>query len=319
MIPAYNPDHQLVLLVKGLLQIGDMELIVVNDGSAAAADPFFTAVRELFHVYGRGIVIDHKENMGKGAAIKTAVEYCRKNEGFRNMVFASVDADGQHSIKDIIRILDVAEQAEHEDAKRVLVLGCRQFAGEVPFRSRFGNYLTKLLFRLITGATVSDTQTGLRAFSRTMLDFLANIPGDRYEYEMNVLLHGIKEGVKMEEIWIDTVYLDDNRSSHFRVVRDSFKIYACLLRFIGSSLCGFCVDYILYVFQMSSGSARTLGKYAALALAIWLINTFVLSVLTLQLEIGRMAAKLICEIFLFSVSFLVQRNVIFRVLGTVRK
>jgi hypothetical protein len=87
-----------------------------------------------------------------------------------------------------------------------------------------------------TGQPVRDTQTGLRAYPASLLDWLDSVPGERFEYEMNVLLHAARAGHPIEQLAIMTTYVDDNSGSHFSSVTDSARVYGQLPRFAMSSL-----------------------------------------------------------------------------------
>lgn len=101
---------------------------------------------------------------------------------------------------------------------------------------------------MVTGVSVSDTQTGMRAFSSKLLEFMVNIPGERYEYEMNVLVACAKEGISIIELPIQTIYHDKGNScSHFRKVRDSIRIYGQLFKFSFVSFSSFLLDCGLFV------------------------------------------------------------------------
>ena len=91
----------------------------------------------------------------------------------------------------------------------------------MPLRSNFGNHVTRFVFYVTTGCKLHDTQTGLRAFQDTLIPKLLMIPGERYEYEMNVLMYFAKSKEKIIEEWIETVYLEKNESSHFNPIKDS--------------------------------------------------------------------------------------------------
>ena len=93
-------------------------------------------------------------NQGKGQALKTAFTYIQEQNIYGTVVTA--DADGQHKVWDIFRTANKASENPNK-----LILGVRAFSGKVPLRSRFGNSLTKALFKLQTGVGVTDTQTGL--------------------------------------------------------------------------------------------------------------------------------------------------------------
>ena len=216
LIPAYQPDDKLVALVARL-RAAFAHVVVVDDGSTEGR-AVFDAIRAQVDA-----VLVHAVNRGKGAALKTGFAWIRANQsGTKGVVTA--DADGQHTVADITRVAEAV--AEHPGG---LVLGVRRFNGHVPFRSRFGNYWTMGFFWLITGLAVKDTQTGLRGIPRDLLDRVANLPGDRYEYEMRMLVDARLHPQKPRQIPIETVYLDGNKSSHFRPLRDTILTQKALL------------------------------------------------------------------------------------------
>ena len=240
LIPAYKPNIQLLEFVKGIEEHG-MDCLIVNDGSGEE-------YLSLFHKIERETearVLSFPENRGKGAALKAGLEYLQKeNAGLQgDFTLITLDADGQHLLKDALNLLSVAEEK-----KDTLILGSRTQSKDSPLRSRIGNGITKEVFHLCTGVEVKDTQTGMRAFSGKMIPEMLDIPGERYEYEMNVLLYLAKEGVPVEEVPIETVYINDNAESHFDTVKDSYRIYKQILKFSASSLVSFLADFLLYSF-----------------------------------------------------------------------
>lgn len=239
IIPAYRPDERLWRLATEVLDEG-YRLIVVDDGGGETYLPIFEGLDE------RAIILRHPENRGKGAAIKTALAHIRDlTAGYdpaNPPLVGVMDADGQHLTADMARVF--AGAAEHPDR---LTLGVRVVGKEMPFRSRFGNGITRAVFRMLTGAKVSDTQTGLRAHSVALIPELLSVEGDRYEYEMAVLARIAHRHIGFYEVPIATLYEDrQNSTSHFRVIRDSARIYGTLLKFAGSSLISFLVDYGLF-------------------------------------------------------------------------
>jgi putative flippase GtrA len=223
-------------------------------------------------------------------------------------------------------------------------MGCRKFTGNIPARSKFGNEITKKVFSLASGVKVSDTQTGLRGFSNEMIPFLLEVSGDRYEYEMNMLLECAKEKIQFFEVPIETVYIDSNESSHFNPIKDSVRIYKDILKFSCSSLLSFFVDYILYsvlllltdnlkvsnigarvvsscfnftmnkryVFRSKESILKTAVKYFALAACILAANTVLLELCTSYLIHNRFIAKILIEILLFFISWTVQKSFVFK-------
>jgi glycosyltransferase involved in cell wall biosynthesis len=213
VLPVYRPGPHLPELVR---ELGDATVVVVDDGSGADADGVLDAAA------GPGrTVLRHPTNRGKGVAIKTALTHV--TEAFPGHDVVTADADGQHATADIARV------AGRVGATGRIVLGVRSFDNDVPARSRFGNTLTRALFRAATGRDVRDTQTGLRGYPAALLPWLLTIPGERFEYEMNVLLRAAREGRPVEQETIATTYLADNASSHFGSLSDSVRIYRPLV------------------------------------------------------------------------------------------
>ena len=239
IVPSLNPDEKLKRTIDSLLSVGFTDIICINDGSREDCLAFFPEESECI------TRLTHEVNRGKGAALKTAFAYIQKNRP--NSVGAvTVDGDGQHAAADVLRCAE-----EMIRAKDQIILGCRDFSEpQVPKKSRYGNRITSFVFRFLCGLKISDTQTGLRAFpARYYTDMLA-VSGDRYEYETNMLLEMKARKIPYGEVKIETVYIEENRTSHFRPFRDSYRIYSLIFKFtlgqfakyVLSSLASFLVD-----------------------------------------------------------------------------
>ena len=236
IIPSLNPDEKLCGVVTSLLSLGFEDIVVVNDGSDEEHIKNFPSSEEFPTV----TLLQHRVNKGKGAALKTAFSFIIVNRP-KTKTVVTVDGDGQHRAQDVLACcIKSAETGS-------LVLGVRDFSlSHVPARSRFGNKTTSLVFRLACGMKISDTQTGLRAIPAEHLNDMLTIEGDRFEYETNMLLNLKKLGIKMSEQTIETVYIEENKTSHFRPVRDSLKIYSLILKFIASSAVAAGLDHLLF-------------------------------------------------------------------------
>jgi len=221
LIPSLNPDEKLIDYIDRLAAHGFDRIIVVNDGSSADYDSFF----EQAAAYDACTVLRHEVNRGKGAALKTGMRYYLENFAGCDGIVTG-DADGQHSLEDTAKLAEML--AAGTDA---LILGSRDFNSKnVPPRSRFGNKTTSTVFKLTHGKWLSDTQTGLRAIPDRLVKLFSEIDGERYEYEMNMLIECADRGIPIEEQTIETIYIDDNSGSHFHAVRDSIRIYRIILR-----------------------------------------------------------------------------------------
>lgn len=242
IIPAYKPDGRLPPYVEALERAGVGKIVIVDDGSGDAFSPLFDQLPE----DGVCHVIRYEPNGGKGVALKRGMAYVQEDCPEQDIVITA-DSDGQHTVADVLRMAE--SLAENSDG---LLLGSRDFSQEhVPPKSRMGNRITSVVFRLLYGCWVGDTQTGLRGFARELLPTMIAVKGDRYEYEMNVLIECAALKLPMRPLPIETVYENNNEGSHFRAFRDSARIYGVIFggffRFIGSSLASFLLDYGLYL------------------------------------------------------------------------
>ncbi len=219
IIPAFNPDMDVLTALVEKVRTFDVErVIVVNDGSREKDLPAFESLACEPQVK----VLYHSENLGKGAALKTGFSHLLKYRIPCSGVI-TMDADGQHLPEDVERI--VSQSAQTPDA---FILGVRQFKEAVPLKSLLGNRITYLMFRGLTGRSVSDTQTGLRAIPAGYLEKVCSLDSDRYAYELEMLLTLIQDEVPVVEVPIKTVYVDNNAMTSFRPIADSYLIYRTL-------------------------------------------------------------------------------------------
>ena len=240
LIPAYNPDEKLLALLPKLKERFG-RIVLVNDGSTSGLDIF-----EKAKPFVEKILV-HPVNRGKGAAIKTGLDYIGPDSDV-----ITVDADGQHTPVDVARI--AKGLLFHRGG---LVLGVRDFSGKVPFRSLFGNFWTRWFFFLMTGLMIRDTQTGLRGIPASLVGRVARIPGDRYEYEMAMLADAKYHDEKPLQIPITTVYIEGNATSHFNPLLDTIRIYRRLLQYCLSSILAFLVDNIVFAVTIAYLAAKT--------------------------------------------------------------
>ncbi len=237
LIPSLEPDQRLPAYASALLEKGFSSLVIVDDGSGAKYQPIFDRLAAMVGV----TVLHHRANLGKGAALKTGYRHIQQHmPGIAGVITA--DSDGQHTVEDCWKLAQALCQGKDE-----MYLGSRDFSLEhVPPKSRYGNRITSLVFRLFYGQWLPDTQTGLRAFPAGRLDFMQQIAGDRFEYEMNVLIACARDGMPMVPVTIETIYENENAGTHFHPIRDSYRIYKVILgnfiRFMGSSLISFLID-----------------------------------------------------------------------------
>ena len=250
IIPSLNPDEKLKKTVQGLINVGFTDIVLINDGSKAECEQNFPSPEE----YPCCTVINHWINRGKGAGLKTAFAYVRKTRPEALGVVA-VDGDGQHRPEDVL----ACAMRMLEENK--IVLGARNFnLPGIPARSVFGNKMTSFVFKYLCGIKITDTQTGLRAIPIEYLDTLMAVKGDRFEYETNMLLAFKDNDIPFTENSIETVYIEENKTSHFNPLRDSFMIYKQIFGYAFSSLSATAIDlalFTLFSFLFLSGFSET--------------------------------------------------------------
>ena len=210
LIPAYKPDELMIELLTDLKKEG-FDIVVVNDGSGDEYLKIFEEAKRY------ALVLNQPQNMGKGAALRFGFSYINLNQNNHKYVI-TCDCDGQHSVKDIVRINDRLNETND------VVFGCRKFDKSVPKRSRTGNFMSRLNRTLITKDYIGDDQCGLRGFPINMIFNLVSLQGDHYEYEMNVVCTLQIKKYPIEELPIETIYLNNNASSHFKPNLDTFRI-----------------------------------------------------------------------------------------------
>lgn len=261
VIPALEPPQKFYDYLRELTAVEQIKVIVIDDGSGEAYRPFFQSVE----AFDNCVVLTHPENKGKGQALKTAFTYLEKLKLHENSIVCA-DCDGQHTIKDILRMAE--EVQEHPGS---MVLGERQFDREdIPWKSRFGNRVSSFFFWLSGGLWVKDTQTGLRAFDESLLPFLLEVPGERFEYEMQALKCCLEQHVPIHMIDIETIYENENQGTHFHPIKDSIRVMSVLFRQLASFLLssfGSAVFDLALFFIFLHGVYRILGVPQAFIIA----------------------------------------------------
>ncbi len=334
LIPAYQPAESLVEFVRTLLDRGFPQVIVVDDGSDPACAGTFAAITALTGA----TVLHHAINLGKGAAIKSGLNYaCVHWPDSPGVV--TIDADGQHGVDDSLKV-SARLQAEPDR----LVVGARSFDGDVPLRSRFGNSLTRVLFRVLVGVPLSDTQSGLRGIPRALALKLLLVPAQRYEFELDMLLLCKQLGIAIVEEPILTIYLENNKSSHFNPILDSAKIYFSLLRFSMSSVIAAVIDNSIFITLIGLGWAifpgqvasrsisgitnylmirnfvffsdeqhrKSLPKYIITVVVLGFFSYGMIIFMSEQFDVSVLLAKILAETIIYLANFVIQRDLIFR-------
>lgn len=349
IIPSLDPDNKLLHLLKDLKDSGYKHIFVVNDGSGEGYTEYYQKAVTDYDC----VLLTHQVNWGKGRALKTAFNHILTDyPAIKSVV--TVDSDGQHRIEDIEKCYQAS--IENEGA---LIMGCRNFSketGDIPFRSRFGNVMTCKVLKMFCGISLSDTQTGLRGISRSLMKKFLTVDGERFEYEMNMILETKELGISIVEVPIQTIYIEENETSHFNPLKDSLRIYSLFAKFIFSSVCSFLIDialfavfvrflagtsqhYILFsaylaraisslfnyqmnktqVFKADGNNQTTMIKYIFLCIVQILVSSFATEWLFRLVRINVTGIKILVDVLLFFISFQIQRNWVFKKEGRERK
>lgn len=332
LIPAWHPDERLLQLITELRPHPRLHIVIVLDGDLDRSPQIVERFSRLENI----TLLKHGVNLGKGRALKTGFNWIL-TELPTVIGVVTADADGQHAPEDISRIVEALITEP-----RRFILGSRSFHGDVPFRSRMGNSITRNLFWMLAGRRIHDTQSGLRGIPRHRLGELLKLNGERYEYEMNMLAHLCRSGAPPIEVPIRTIYIENNRSSHFDPVRDSMRIYFVLLRFYFSSLIAAGIDFLFFtatfalthnvmysmvvgrlssianfllnrrfVFHSRTSVRGALWRYYALVVVFGVIGYGAIVGLSRWLHVPVLLAKIITETMLSLASFALQRLFVF--------
>lgn len=211
IVPTYNNHKTLARIIDGVLiySVKD-DVIVVNDGST-------DATAEILEKYeGKIIVISNGKNTGKGYSLRKGFKEAI-NRGFENAI--TIDSDGQHFPEDIPNFIRTA--ATNKDA---LIMGSRNMnqAG-VPGKSSFGNKFSNFWFKVETGISLPDTQTGFRLYPLNPLQQI-KLHTKKFETEIEIIVKLAWNNVKIIPIDIVVLYDPNERVSHFRPFQDFTRI-----------------------------------------------------------------------------------------------
>ena len=341
IIPSLNPDEKLIKLVSELQRNGFRYIFIVNDGSKADCMWIFNQLDDNKTCK----VLHHAINIGKGRALKTAMNYIlSKIPDITGSI--TVDCDGQHRIEDICTCAGYL--LEYPDK---LIIGARDFSNEnIPFRSRFGNIITRNIMRYLCGLRIADTQTGLRGISKDMMYMFLRTKGERFEFELNMLIDAKENLTEIYEFPIQTIYIDNNAGSHFNPLIDSLRIYMVFMKFLLSSVSSFVIDILFFnmffnlfksvlplyyiilaticarvissainftinknrVFHNKSRNPLILFKYALLCIIQMMISAIMVNGLYSLLTFNVSYVKIIVDVCLFIISFQIQKEWVFK-------
>ena len=209
VIPTYNNDGTIAQVIADVKHYAS-DIVVVNDGSTDATSEILKNTEGIR-------VIEYAENKGKGYALKLALAKAYE-WGYRYAI--TIDADGQHYADDIPTFIDRIEQVPDS-----LLIGARNLtADNMPSKNTFANKFSNFWYKVETGNTLADTQSGFRLYPLTKLQNIRFITS-RYEFEVEIIVRAAWRGVNVENIPIKVFYAPvGERVSHFRPLQDFSRI-----------------------------------------------------------------------------------------------
>lgn len=343
IIPALNPDNKMIMLIKELRENGYNNIIVVNDGSKDGSKLYFKLASQEYNC----VILKHAVNLGKGQAVKTAFNYIL-NECPDCVGAIVADCDGQHLVKDIVNCTKALVENPTS-----LIMGVRNFDkknNKISTRTRLGNKITSKIIYFLCGIKLSDTQTGLRGIPRRLMKVLMTVQGERFEYEMYMLIKAKDNDVSFIEVPIETVHIKGNIPAKFNPLRHSLKIYLVFAKFVLSSLSATIIDMLMFLFfinifeayeprsyiLLATVCARIISatinfsinrnrvfkakykpmgtalKYIAVALFQMCASGLLVAIVHYFLPIGELIIKIVVDALLFVVGFQFQREWVFK-------
>lgn len=336
VVPAYNPGEIVIGVIERARNHADT-VVIVDDGCDAENRAHLERCANLPGVS----LLAHDGNRGKGCALMTGIGHCLDRMRAGDYIL-TMDSDGQHAPENIAKFRSLL--AERSNVH--FALGERLDTGSMPIKSRIGNGVATALFRLQTGTSIRDTQTGMRLLSEP---FARRVYGEvrpgRYETEMDMLMLAVHSLARIDSVGIETIYIDGNSATKFRALADSWRVLTRLVRYTLVSIGSFLLDYLLFVvlshvagvpYLIANVAARvvsavanftghkmfsfrsagqTLPKAARYVLAVALALSMASVLLFIAVEflaIGSLIAKPLVDLLVFLINFAMLSRFVFR-------
>ena len=211
LIPTYNESRAIGGLVSNVIKEGH-DILVVDDGSSDN-----TAA---IAIEKGANVIKNKNNMGKGASLKTGFAYALQ---YKYDAVIVMDGDGQHKTEDIKRFIQAALTGSAD-----LIVGNRmRRAKSMPLIRWATNRCLSGIISRITGQHIPDTQCGFRLIKRRLLEKV-NLMTSKYETESEILIRAGKKNFKIDSLPIDSIY--NGEVSRIHPLIDAFRFTRLILK-----------------------------------------------------------------------------------------
>ena len=214
VIPNYNHTHAIAGVLSELGELS-LPIIMIDDGSGEDAKQVFA---ELERTYPFLTLLTHSENQGKGGAVQTGLRYAFAN-GYSHAI--QVDADGQHSLNDISKLVAASDKAPQN-----VVSGCPIYDSSVPKHRYLSRYITHFWVWVETlSFDIVDSMCGFRVYPLQQTEQLMNkrTLGTRMDFDIEILVRLYWQGARVTFIPTQVIYPEEG-VSHFRALHDNVGI-----------------------------------------------------------------------------------------------
>ena len=191
------------------------DVILVDDGSSDETS--------LLAEKSGAAVIKHKENEGKGKAIQSGFQYFCDHDEYDIVII--MDGDGQHDPEEIPKFLKTYQEKDVD----MLVGNRMQDVSQMPLDRKVVNYITSKIVSFLAKSHVSDSQCGFRLLNKKLVSSLS-FTTSRFDLESEMIIRAGRKGFKISEIYIKTIYQDEESS--IRPIRDTVRFVKMSLIFL---------------------------------------------------------------------------------------
>ncbi len=321
LISTFEPDTSFVSFLKELKEIG-VEVLVIDDGSTISFQKTFEEAERLVKV------IHHEFSKGKGACIKTGLEYIKAN-CHTNYCVTTMDYQKKYAIEDVKAVLEEATRNPN-----AYVLGAKRRTKDTSKIKKLSSEAMRLAYQKKTGKDIYDTQAGLRAFTNNLTDFLLNIKGNHFDYEINCLLKCAEQNIEIKEVALtkeEQILLEKKEIKTPEKEIFTFAMFPCI---------GIAIDFVLFlilflfskqailsnifariissfinfsrdkkqIYKEEASTSKVAKYYFLFVGGILLANTLIIAFLTSVFNLPVIFAKIITEIAIYAMCFSIKEN-----------
>tara|TARA_Y100001970_G_C14231833_1_gene859130 strand:- start:109 stop:765 length:657 start_codon:yes stop_codon:yes gene_type:complete len=208
VIPAYNSNNSINILIKKIIDQTDVKILVIDDGSIDKIN---------IKNKNAAILIRNNQNKGKGYVIKKAIKYALENN-FTHIL--TMDSDLQHDPKHVNEFLGLDKEID-------IVFGYRKFSNPMPIHRIFSNKITSFIISFLAKQKIKDSQTGYRRYKLSLFKDI-KLSENGFHFESELILKCVNKNTKIDHILIKTIY--NNSISSINNFSDTIKFIKLIIR-----------------------------------------------------------------------------------------